>query len=231
MNPYEILGVKKNDPERVIKREYRRLAQIHHPDNVETGNEAKFEEIKLAYDILMDPARRKRFDEEGRVDEIKNISKAIQTFMEMTINATVDAFNPIGMEMDDPNLVNIHNMILKKMKDAQRDIHNNLVTTQRKIHRCNKLIRNFSLKVEGEVDYIGNALRKKLGGLNEEMNRHKDAQRLSEETIRIMEMYGYDVFIDPEPEGQHDSGSTSRRSGPLFLKAPGLLGTFGSSGT
>ncbi len=51
---YEVLGINKNATKDDIKTAYRRLAKKYHPDNKETGNEAKFKEVQEAYDILFD---------------------------------------------------------------------------------------------------------------------------------------------------------------------------------
>lgn len=62
---YEILGVKKSATADEIKRAYRKLAHQHHPDKVETGNEAKFKEINEAYQILSNPEKRAQYDQFG----------------------------------------------------------------------------------------------------------------------------------------------------------------------
>ena len=51
---YEVLGVNKSASKDDIKSAYRKLAKKYHPDNKETGNEAKFKEVQEAYDILYD---------------------------------------------------------------------------------------------------------------------------------------------------------------------------------
>ena len=51
---YEVLGVAKTASKDEIKSAYRKLAKKYHPDNKETGDEAKFKEIQEAYDILYD---------------------------------------------------------------------------------------------------------------------------------------------------------------------------------
>ena len=64
---YEILGVEKDASEDDIKLAYRRLAKKYHPDVNQTDPEAKdkFIEIKEAYDVLVDPKKRKIYDQAG----------------------------------------------------------------------------------------------------------------------------------------------------------------------
>ena len=62
---YEVLGVKKNASKDEIKSAYRKLAKTYHPDNKETGNEAKFKEVQEAYDILYDDNKRSTYDQFG----------------------------------------------------------------------------------------------------------------------------------------------------------------------
>jgi DnaJ-class molecular chaperone len=64
---YSTLGVAKTASEKEIKQAFRKLARKHHPD-VNPGDktaEAKFKEINEAYEVLGDPAKRKKYDELG----------------------------------------------------------------------------------------------------------------------------------------------------------------------
>src|SRR5919198_315074 len=64
---YSTLGVAKTASDKEIKQAYRKLARKHHPD-VNPGDkaaEAKFKEINEAYEVLGDPAKRKKYDELG----------------------------------------------------------------------------------------------------------------------------------------------------------------------
>jgi DnaJ-class molecular chaperone len=64
---YATLGVGKTSTEKEIKQAFRKLARKHHPD-VNPGDkaaEAKFKEINEAYEVLGDPAKRKKYDELG----------------------------------------------------------------------------------------------------------------------------------------------------------------------
>lgn len=61
---YAILGINKESTQSEITTNFRKLAQIHHPDK-STGNEDKFKEISQAYEILSDPSKRKIYDSQG----------------------------------------------------------------------------------------------------------------------------------------------------------------------
>lgn len=64
---YEILGVSRDAEEREIKKAYKRLAMKHHPDRNQGDkeSEAKFKEIKEAYEILTDADKRAAYDQYG----------------------------------------------------------------------------------------------------------------------------------------------------------------------
>ena len=66
---YEVLTVAKTADGEEIKRAYRRLAMKYHPDrNQGEGRaeaEIRFKEAAEAYEILSDPAKRKRYDQYG----------------------------------------------------------------------------------------------------------------------------------------------------------------------
>src|SRR5215470_13986884 len=64
---YKVLGVPRNASEEDIKKAFRRLARQYHPDVAKNkkGAEEKFKEINEAYEVLGDPAKRKKYDELG----------------------------------------------------------------------------------------------------------------------------------------------------------------------
>ncbi len=67
---YEILNVNRDAGQDEIKKAYRNLARKYHPD-VNPGDkesEAKFKEVKEAYDVLSDPAKRENYNRFGHQD-------------------------------------------------------------------------------------------------------------------------------------------------------------------
>ncbi|CAM4265968.1 molecular chaperone DnaJ [Paenibacillus tarimensis] len=66
---YEVLGLGKDASTDDIKKSYRKLARQYHPDvNKAPDAEAKFKEVKEAYDVLSDDQKRATYDRYGHVD-------------------------------------------------------------------------------------------------------------------------------------------------------------------
>lgn len=72
-DPYTILGVARDADMAAIKKAYRRLAKLHHPDTKpgDTKNAERFKEISAAYAIVGDADQRARFDR-GEIDNNGN---------------------------------------------------------------------------------------------------------------------------------------------------------------
>ena len=63
---YKILGVSRSATSHQIKKAYRKLAMLYHPDrNNEPGAEQKFHDIGAAYEVLVDTEKRRVYDDRG----------------------------------------------------------------------------------------------------------------------------------------------------------------------
>lgn len=64
---YAIVGVPQHASQDLIKRAYRRLAQRYHPDvNESPDAEERFKELREAYEVLRDPAKRAAYDKNAK---------------------------------------------------------------------------------------------------------------------------------------------------------------------
>jgi curved DNA-binding protein len=64
---YQTLGVPRTASADEIKKAFRKLARVHHPDVAKDkkAGEIKFKEINEAYEVLGDPEKRRKYDELG----------------------------------------------------------------------------------------------------------------------------------------------------------------------
>lgn len=113
MNYYQILGIEIESSFDEVKKKYRELAKIYHPDK-NNGNDTKFKEINKAYNELIDPEKRRIYDLSLKIDEIPFVKN----------------FNNINMNdiknMDFSNLSNLMGtfMFSGKKPDNDRPIPN-----------------------------------------------------------------------------------------------------------
>lgn len=66
MDYYQVLGVSRNVDQKEIKKAYKRLALLYHPDKNQSEEASqKFQEISEAYEVLSDPEKKRHFDRFG----------------------------------------------------------------------------------------------------------------------------------------------------------------------
>jgi curved DNA-binding protein CbpA len=91
IDPYAILGVRRNASIKAIKAAYRAKAKLAHPD-ADGGSAEDFHALHTAWQILSDPARRRQFDQTGRADPASsdNARSEILLGLDMIRNDTAD---------------------------------------------------------------------------------------------------------------------------------------------
>jgi molecular chaperone DnaJ len=66
---YEVLGLSKSASKDEIKKAYRKLVKVYHPDvSKEADAEVKFKEVQEAYEVLSDDQKRAHYDQFGHTD-------------------------------------------------------------------------------------------------------------------------------------------------------------------
>jgi curved DNA-binding protein CbpA len=104
MTLYETLGLAPTATREQIRQAYRKLAQKHHPDR-STGDKAVFQAVQQAYDILMDPERRARYDQSGDVggqevsDDEKLTAAAQQALMSLLLQVMEATHNISAVDL------------------------------------------------------------------------------------------------------------------------------------
>src|ERR1039458_9383436 len=66
---YEVLPISPNADIETIHRVYRIMASRFHPDNPRTGNTETFLLLKGAYEVLVDPEKRAKYDQTRQIED------------------------------------------------------------------------------------------------------------------------------------------------------------------
>jgi curved DNA-binding protein CbpA len=139
MNPYTELDISVTASTEEIKQRYRTLAQMHHPDK--GGDEEVFKRIKIAYEILSDPIRRKQYDITGETVTTNAKDEAIANIIQIILHV-VPNFNA-----DEEDLIKIAEEESRAMLDmVNKDISN----TETQIKRFEKVLKKLRIKTSGE---------------------------------------------------------------------------------
>jgi hypothetical protein len=139
MNPYTELDVPVDALLETIKQRYRTLAQMHHPDK--GGDEELFKRIKLAYEILSDPIRRKQYDITGETTTTNAKDEAIANIVQILLHV-VPNFN-----VDQDDLIQIAEIETRTMLEL---IHKDAGVTERYIINLEKVSSKLRIKTSGE---------------------------------------------------------------------------------
>jgi curved DNA-binding protein CbpA len=139
MNPYTELDVPVDASLETIRQRYRTLAQMYHPDK--GGDEELFKRIKLAYEILSDPVRRKQYDITGETTTTNAKDEAVANLVQILLHV-VPNFN-----VDQDDLIHIAEMETRTMLDL---VNKDIGVTERYILNLEKVASKLRIKTEGE---------------------------------------------------------------------------------
>ena len=139
MNPYTELDVSTDASLETIKHQYRTLAQMHHPDK--GGDEDIFKRIKLAYEILSDPIRRKQYDITGETATSNVKNEAVEKIVQILLHV-VPIFNA-----DQDNLISIIEMETRTMLEL---VFKDISVIEKHIVNLEKVSEKIRIKTENE---------------------------------------------------------------------------------
>ena len=179
MNPYTELDVPIDASLETIKQRYRTLAQMHHPDK--GGDEELFKLIKLAYEILSDPVRRKQYDITGETTTTNAKDEAIANIVQILLHV-VPSFN-----VDKDDLIQIAEIETRTMLDL---IYKDISVTERYIANLEKVSSKLRIKTSGE-NILNTFIVHQIQQRKQELENFKRRVQVCELMIEILKDYEY----------------------------------------
>ena len=120
MNFYNILDLEPTCTHKEIRQAYKKLVIKYHPDKP-YGNEEKFKQIKIAYDVLSDEEKRMKYDLMNEASWMK-LYDVLNSMMPSEYvnkaNNVVHFFN-IKNDINDMNFTNIKSKIFQKLASPE----------------------------------------------------------------------------------------------------------------
>lgn len=186
MSHYEVLDVPKDAPEAVIKTAYRRLAKKLHPDRP-GGSQEKFVPVQKAYDTLMDPAKRARYDKYGEEPLSGSLHEQSMNTIAKLIYEVIDHED---IECDD--LVEI---LRGHISNSMKEIPDTIAKVKVKIVRLEAARKRFRKKGDGNIfehmtTYQVKLWEQNIRGLEQQM-------LVGFEVLKMLEDYSYDTDLPP----------------------------------
>lgn len=131
---YDVLGLKPDASAAAIKVAYRRRAQTAHPDK-SNGDAEVFKQVQLAYEVLSDPERRKRYDETGSTDsgEIPLRGMALERLDRMLIDL-LDRMDPDNSSITH-HLTQFNQQVISQQEAGIRQTKKNIAKREKLLKR------------------------------------------------------------------------------------------------
>ena len=182
MNPYTELDVSVTASTEEIKQRYRTLAQMHHPDK--GGDEEIFKRIKLAYEILSDPIRRKQYDLTGETTTTNTKDEAIANIVQILLHV-VPSFN-----VDEDDLIKIAEAETRTMLDL---IDKDIGVTERYIANLEKVSKKLRIKTDGE-NILNTFITHQIQQRKQELQNFQRRVKVCNLMLEILKDYEYGLI-------------------------------------
>jgi curved DNA-binding protein CbpA len=212
-NPYEILGVRRDASDDQIKSAYRRRAKTTHPDS--GGAPEAFSRVRKAYELLLDPVRRKLFDDTGYDVELADpVDLQALIVIEKLVNElTLDerepgSFDPLARMRSDLSEE------MRKSRFSKRELERHSARIEHHLERLEK---------RPSTDILGSMLRARIKAIATAISETEAKIKASERACEMLYDYAYEVDVQDGEEGQIAAGaapaavSSKREERPLWV--------------
>lgn len=190
---YAVLGIKKNATLDEIKKAFRKLSMIHHPDKT-GGDDTKFKELGEAYGVLSDPEKRPIYDEHG--------SEGLKQFENHPMRNARISLQPLVIKVE-CNLSELFNGASKKIQVKRTILEGNIKMPDKLKKTIESEMMDF--KVEPCTTYGERTVLKDKG------NRHKTEDLVGDLLFVIVPPGSND---DDDDDEKFPAGRLRRQSEP-----------------
>ncbi|SIQ99197.1 DnaJ domain-containing protein [Rhizobium sp. RU35A] len=182
-DPYKMLGVPRDADGQAIKSAYRHRAKTAHPDS--GGDVETFSKLKASYELLLDPVRRKIYDDTGFDPQLTD-AKDLEGLM--MLDALV---NDIILDERQPGSFDPVAAMRRKLTDRIVNTRFHILELER--HRGR--IRNHMDRIgrRPESDVLGRMLSARCDAIADAMSKAEAEIKVIEQAYSMLEGYSYEL--------------------------------------
>lgn len=192
---YALLGVRRMAPAAEIHAAYRRMSKTAHPDA--GGDRAAFERLTLAHDVLMDSARRARYDETGQFEATAadNSQGELYLMAGQLLDEVMNAAVETGADLAAIDIVETMRMV---MRDRLRKVEKARADALRINPILLKTIKRFKRKGKGN-NVLAEIMAARAGKLGEIIEMTRKAEAECNALMAFLADYKFDMGT-PQPQ-------------------------------
>lgn len=188
IDPYDELGVSRDATPDEISAAFKKKAKANHPDH--GGSPEAFDRVKQASVVLLDPAKRKKYDEEGTLDS-NQPDNVMATAMEKVAQFFIQSLN----EMSNNEQNNLDQFDL--VAGGRLFFDQGIASSQKQISAVERQIKQFEkalkrLKTKKKNDIIATMLKQHIGGLRGNIAANKKQIAIFAKAKEILADYTFD---------------------------------------
>lgn len=187
MTLYEVLGVSETASWLEIRRAYRRLTLKYHPDVPETGSQEAFQKICKAHDILVDPARRERYNRTGDVSEGLPDNHLNQVALGLISQAISKLIGSDG----DLRSVNLPKILTEHFEKSIRTLEEKLTGLIHNKERAKSIAGRWHAKDDSDVNLIESVINNQFEQLDRMRNNLRGQILAYKLAIEILNRYEF----------------------------------------
>ena len=178
-NPYDILGVDKETSAEDIKKAFKSKSKILHPDT--GGSPETFNNLKKAFDILTDPAKKILYDDYG-MDDLFNVEKEAKLTAIQIVVSALDGL-PESCEAGE-EITSIFENCLRELK---------LQEEQARKAKDKLQLRLNNIQIKPADDFLSNEIIRVIRGYEKAIKNAQLNHYIHEVAFGLVKEYKFDV--------------------------------------
>lgn len=203
MNLYRLLGVAKDATAEQVKKAYRSKAKKLHPDR--GGDEEQFHRVHVAYEVLIDPDRRRRYDETGEYDESPTpeqfIKPEVKTLLFQCLSEAMFPQTMMGPPPDvSPKRTNLVNKMINLLDQGLRNKREEVKELKHRRKKLEEAVGRFT--TDEEVNLLDGMVKHYIDSIDNTLKRLEVELAGIKETMEYVRKYKYrtDAYVGPKFE-------------------------------